>query len=102
ELTPIKTVELGRFKTQASARVLKPLQEALTTTGSGRLEIIRDAYERGTFHDLRLIAPALAALDDPYPEIGDLVANKVLPLYGQAIFPELQATFDPKGRAGHV
>src|SRR5438093_8703322 len=34
EFTPIKTIELGRFKTQASARVLKPLQEALTTTGS--------------------------------------------------------------------
>src|SRR4051812_5347674 len=37
ELTPIKTVDLGTLKTQASARVLKPLQEALTTTGSGRL-----------------------------------------------------------------
>src|SRR5262245_13466685 len=41
ELTPLPTVELGRLRTQASARVLKPLQEALTTTGSGRLEIIR-------------------------------------------------------------
>jgi hypothetical protein len=55
------------------SRVLKPLLEALTTVGSGRLEIIRDAYERGAFQDLRLIAPALAALDDTYAEIGDLV-----------------------------
>ena len=102
EVTPLKTTEFGRFKTQASARMLKPLQEALTTTGSGRLEIIRDAYERGAFHDLRLIAPALAALDDTYAEIGDFVADKVLPLYGQAIVPELQAKFDPKGRGGHV
>ncbi len=102
ELVPIKSIELGQFKTQTSARVLKTLQEALTTTGSGRLEIIRDAYERGAFHDLRLIAPALAALDDTYAEIGDLVAHKILPLYGQAIVPELQATFDLKGRAGHV
>jgi hypothetical protein len=102
ELAPIKTIELGQHRTQTSARVLKPLQEALTTTGSGRLEIIRDAYEREAFHDLRLIAPALSALDDTYAEIGDFVAQKILPLYGQAIFPELQATFDPRGRTGHV
>jgi hypothetical protein len=102
ELTSLKTVEFGRLKTQASARMLKPLQEALTSTGSGRLEIIRDAYERGTFQDLRLIAPALAALDDSYAEIADLVADKVLPLYGPAIASELQAKFDPKGRAGHA
>ena len=102
ELAPLKTIELGRHKTQTSARLLKPLQEALTTTGSGRLEIIRDAHERGAFHDFRLITPALAALDDTYAEIGDFVAQKILPLYGQAIFTELQTTFDPNGRAGHV
>lgn len=102
ELIPLKTVDLGPLKTQASARVLKPLQEALTTTGSGRLEIIRDAHERGAFHDLRLIAPALAALDDTYAEIADFVADKILPLYGQAIVSELQAKFVPKGRGGSV
>lgn len=102
ELTPLPTVDLGRPRTQASARVLKPLQEALTTTGSGRLEIVRDGHERGAFHDLRLLAPALAALDDTYAEVADLVAQKILPLYGPAIVPELQAKFDPKGRGGHV
>jgi hypothetical protein len=102
ELTPLPTVMLGRPRTQASARVLKPLQEALTTTGSGRLEIIRDGYERGAFHDLRLIAPALAALDDSFAELADLVAEKILPLYGPAIVPELQARFDPRGRGGQV
>jgi hypothetical protein len=102
ELIPIETIDLGRPKTQASARVLKPLQDALTTTGSGRLEVIRSACERGAFHDLRLIGPALAALDDTYSEIGDFVAQKILPLYGPAILPELRAKFDPKGRGGHV
>src|SRR5262245_65745027 len=43
KLEPIETTDLGQ-QTQASARVLKPLLEALTTTGSGRLEIIRDAH----------------------------------------------------------
>jgi hypothetical protein len=102
ELTALATVDMGRLRTQASARLLKPLQEALTTTGSGRLEIIRDGHERGAFHDLRLLAPALTALDDTYGEIADLVAEKVLPLYGPAIIPELEAKFDPKGRGGHV
>lgn len=101
DLAPIETSELGAPTTQASARVLKPLLEALTNTGSGRLEMIRDAHERGAFGDLRLVKPALAALDDGYAEIADLVAENVLPLYGKAILPELQQTLDLKGRAGH-
>lgn len=100
-LEPIETVDLGAPATQASARVLKPLLEALSTTGSGRLELIRDAHERGAFRDLRLIKPALAALDDVHPEIADLIAEKVLPIYGKAILPELREKFDVKGRGGH-
>ena len=102
ELQPIETTDLGQQQTQASARVLKPLLEALTTTGSGRLEIIKDAFERNAFRDLRLVKPAIAALDDVYPDIGDFVAKNILPLYGKAILPELRAKFDMKGRAGHV
>jgi len=102
DLQPIETTDLGQQQTQAGARVLKPLLEALTTTGSGRVEIIRDAHERGSFKDLRLVKPALAALDDVYPEIGEFVAIQVLPLYGKAILPELRAKFDIKGRGGHV
>ncbi len=101
ELQPLETTDLGLQTTQASARVLKPLLEALTTTGSGRLEIIRDSHERGAFRDLRLVKPALQALDDVYPEIGEFVANKVLPLYGKAILPELKSQFDFKGKGGH-
>jgi hypothetical protein len=102
EFAPLATTDLGQQQTQASARVLKPLLEALSTTGSGRLEIITDAFERGAFRDLRLIKPAIGALDDSYAEIGDFVAEKILPLYGQAILPELRARFDQKGRGGHV
>ncbi len=96
-LEPIETTDLGTTITQAGARVLKPLVEALTTTGSGRIELIRDAHERGAFRDLRLVKPALDALDDPHGEIADFI----LPLYGKAILPELRAKFDMKGRAGH-
>jgi len=100
-LEPIETSDLGAPVVQASARVLKPLLEALTTTGSGRMEVIRAAHERGAFRDLRLVKPALEGLDDVYAEIGDFIAEHVLPLYGKAILPELRAKFDLKGRAGH-
>jgi hypothetical protein len=97
----IETTELAGTVNQTSARMLKPLLEALSTTGSGRLELIRDAHERGAFRDLRLVKPALAAIDDVYGEIGDLLAEKVLPMYGKAILPELRSKLDIKGRAGH-
>ena len=102
DLKPIATTDLGLQTTQASARMLKPLLEALSTTGSGRLEIIKEAVERGAFRDLRLVRPALQGLDDVYPEIGELIADKVLPLYGKAILPELRSKIDIQGRAGHV
>lgn len=101
EAAPIETTDMGAMA-QTSARTLKPLLEALTTTGAGRLELIRDAFERGLFRDLRLVKPALDAIDDPYGEIGDLIAEKVLPIYGKAIVPELRAKLDIKGKAaGH-
>jgi hypothetical protein len=102
KLEPVETTDLGLQVTQTSARVLKPLLEALTTTGSGRLEIIKDAFERGAFKDLRLIKAALSALDDSYSEISDFVSDRILPLYGKAILPDLRAKFDLKGRSGHV
>ncbi len=99
-LEPIETVELPLPSRQTSARVLKPLMDALTTTGPGRLELVRDAYEQGAFHDIRLVQPALQVLDDNYAEVADFVAEKVLPLYERAILPALRAKYDPKGKAG--
>lgn len=100
-LEPIESTDLGGSVVQTSARVLKPLLEALSSTGSGRLELVKDAHERGLFRDLRLVKPALGALDDPYPEVAELIAEKVLPMYGKAILPELRAKYDPKGTKGH-
>lgn len=102
ELEPIESKFTGIARTQTSARLLKPLLDALTTTGSGRYEIIRDAYERDLMRDMRLVGPALIALDDTYSEIADFVADNVLPLYGKAIVSELDHQFDPKGKTGHI
>jgi HEAT repeats len=84
--------------TRTTARVLKPLIEALSSSGGGRLEIIKSAVERGAFNDLRLIDPAIRALGDNYPEITDLVAEKILPAYGPGIIPRLKTGLDLKGK----
>src|SRR4051812_19895542 len=70
-LEPIETVDLGGTTAQTSARLLKPLLEALSSTGSGRLEIVKEAHVQGAFRDLRLVMPALNGLDDPYAEVAD-------------------------------
>ncbi len=102
EWKPIDSIDLGLSKTQTSARLLKPLLEALTNKGSGRFEIIRSAHQQGLFQDLRLVRPALLALDDSYSEIADFVADEILPLYGPALVPELEAQFNPNGGRGHA
>jgi len=84
--------------TKTSARVLKPLIQALTSTGSGRFEIVKSALERGAFSDLRLIDPSIRALDDVYPELADLVMEKILPAYGPGIAPLLKSKLDLKGK----
>jgi hypothetical protein len=101
KLEPIETIDLGGAVAQTSARLLKPLLEALTETGSGRVEVIRDAHQQGAFRDLRLVRPALAGLDDPYADVADFLAETVLPMYGRAILSELRAKYDPKGGKGH-
>jgi hypothetical protein len=103
DLADIETNDLGPQTSQVSASVLKPLLEALTTTGSGRLEIIKESFERGAFRDVRLVKPALHAIDDTYAEIADFVAKKVLSLYGKAILPDLKSSLDVKsGKGGHL
>ncbi|HEY2952046.1 MAG TPA: HEAT repeat domain-containing protein [Verrucomicrobiae bacterium] len=84
--------------TKTTARVLKPLIQALTTTGGGRFETVKSACDRGAFNDLRLIDPAIQALGDNYPELADLVAEKILPAYGPGIVPRLKAKMDLKGK----
>lgn len=98
ELRELETFASNSSSTRTSARVLKPLVQALTSTGGGRFEIVKSAVERGAFNDLRLIDPAIQALGDVYPELADLVAEKVLPGYGPGIVPLLKSGFDLKGK----
>ncbi len=102
QLIPIPSINLGQTRTQAAASKLGPLVEALSQSGSGRLEIIKDAHQRGLFLDVRLVRPAVRAIDDTYPEIAEFICENVLPLYGRAIVEELTKQFWVKGKAGDV
>jgi len=84
--------------TKTTARALKPLIQALTSSGGGRFETIKTAVERGAFNDLRLIGPSIQALGDNYPEIADLVAEKILPNFGPGIIPLLKTSLDLNGK----
>ncbi len=96
ETKDIKCDPIGG-KTCISLRKLKPVIEALTSKGSGRLEIIEKAYEEGIFKDIRLVLPAINALEDVYVEIGAFVHKNVLPQYGKVILPMLEKSLDIEG-----
>jgi hypothetical protein len=98
EMRELETFASNSASTRTPARLLKPLVHALTSTGSGRFETVKSAVERGAFNDLRLIDPAIQALGDVYPELADLVAEKILPGYGPGIVPLLKSGLDLKGK----
>ncbi|MBN9522852.1 HEAT repeat domain-containing protein [bacterium] len=101
KLEPVESSSLGGSTLQIPAREMKPLLEALKGKGGGRFAPIKEAVEKGHFRDLRLIRPALAAIDDGYADVADLIADKVLPMYGSAVLDELKAKYDLKGTKGH-
>ncbi|MDF2834581.1 MAG: hypothetical protein K0Q63_221 [Paenibacillus sp.] len=93
--------------TAFSSRRLTEVQDALESSGGGRQEIIVQAYQDGLFRDLRLVLPAIGALNDPYAEIADYVKEHVLPSYGPQLLPLLKARIDiiggrPDARAVEV
>lgn len=94
----LETHEVNSHGTHMSARQLKPLIHALTSTGSGRMEIVKSAIERGVVNDLRLIDPAIQALGDPFPELAERVAEQILPSFGPGIVPRLKSGLDLKGK----
>jgi hypothetical protein len=91
-LTPLD--RSGPWRSAAVARDLYPVHEALTATGSGRMEVLRDAVARGVVRDLRLVDHLLAGLDDTFDAVANQVADEALPAVGSAIVPELRRGLD--------
>ncbi|MFD1886650.1 HEAT repeat domain-containing protein [Paenibacillus wenxiniae] len=85
------------LRTRLTYRQLAPVQQALTTTGGGRFEIVEQAWKEGYFDDLRLLPLAVRALADPYSEIAELAMKSIVPGYGKHILPYLMEGFNPQG-----
>ena len=98
ELSEFELFPAKCSSTRTSARALKPLIAALTSAGGGRLSTLKSGLDRGAFNDLRLIDPAIQALGDSFPEIADLVTDKILPGYGPGIVPRLKTGLELKGK----
>jgi len=62
-----------------------------------RQQIIEDAVERGVVNDLRLLDLWVRAVADH--GVGELVAEKVIPLLGEAAAARLEPQFNPTGKA---
>lgn len=101
ELQPLATTP-APGGTTAPYRQLEPVLTALSTTGSGRLEVVKHGFEQGHFRDLRLAAAAVRGLGDPAADIGTFLHDTVLPTYGPVILPLLRAGLDLQGGRAHA
>lgn len=78
---------------------LAPLLEALTGTGGGRYNIVKEAIEENNalLQDYRLRNALVGALHDSYAELAELAAD-YLSSQGPEIVPLLKRDFDPLGK----
>ncbi len=94
--TPLQN-KPSELNTRLTYRQIAPVQQALSTTGGGRYEIVQKAWEQDYFNDMRLLPLAIRALADPYVEIADLAMKSIVPGYGEIVLPYLMENFDPQG-----
>ncbi|MEY8316960.1 hypothetical protein AALB19_06505 [Oscillospiraceae bacterium 50-58] len=96
DLVPLPTGG-GQYQ-ELSYGQLSPLLTALTTTGGGRMEIIKSVWEDRPelFGDFRVLPAVVAGLGDSYSEISELNA-KILKELGSVSLPLLKEGFDPAG-----
>lgn len=82
---------------------LQPLLEALTSTGGGRTNLIKDVWENHPeyFGDFRVLPFVILGLGESYAELADLIAD-ILKAQPPEITPLLKKDFDPAGKRDMV
>ena len=95
-------VSIADVNTTYSYLQLKPVLQALTQSNSGRLEVLKDAFERGIFKDSRTFGYLSYALADKYTELADYVLQTIIPTCGQAMLPFLLLDFRLEDRTENV
>jgi len=84
---------------KAGYRALLPLIGALSASGAGRMEMIKEAHENGVFGDPRLFKAAARSLGDKNFELAEYMAETVLPSMGEDVWPDLAFEYDQNGGA---
>ena len=89
----------GRILSDVPYSALKPLQEALTTSGSGHYSFVHECHQNrpALFQDYRVRAAMVRALGASYGELADDVRDWLLE-DGADVVPLLMRDFDPKGK----
>lgn len=91
--------DTGSALANAPYSVLAPLQEALTTSGSGKYAFVVDTHEQRPelFRDYRVQGALVNALGAGYAELAEK-AEQWLTEMGEPILPLVKNGFDPKGK----
>lgn len=98
----LPTIALADVNTTYSYLQLKPVLQALTESKSGRLEVLKDAFERKLFDDSRTYGYLSYALADKYTELADYVEEIIIPTCGKAMIPFLLSDFRLEDKTEHV
>jgi hypothetical protein len=93
EKMQIPVMNIRDVNTKHSYLQLKPVIEALTHAHSGRLEILKDAFERKIFEDSRTWHYLDFALADKYSELVDYIEKTIIPSIGKPLLPFLLQNF---------
>lgn len=99
ETEPIPAGGIGTVVSNAPYSVLKNLQEALTSSGSGHFSHVTETHKNHPelFSDYRVKAAMIRALNASYAELADQVCEW-LKEEGEELLPFLMRGFDPKGK----
>ena len=98
----VPTIALADVNTTYSYLQLKPVLQALTESKSGRLEVLKDAFERKLFDDSRTYGYLSYVLADKYTELADYVEETIIPTCGKAMLPFLLSDFRLEDKTEHV
>lgn len=89
----------GKVWSEVPYSTLRPLQEALTSSGSGHYSFVQECHQNHPelFQDYRVRAAMVQALGASYGELADNVRDWLLE-DGADVIPLLMRGFDPRGK----
>jgi hypothetical protein len=102
EKPQIPVIDIRNVDTKHSYLQLKPVIEALTHAHSGRVEILKDAFERKIFEDSRTWYYLDVALADKYSELTDYVEKTLILSIGKPMIPFLLQSFRYENKTEQV